>query len=53
MPVYSNNEDLIMYNTDEEYAYGKSSTTEMIRETILEANSQQKDKNKKIKDNFN
>ncbi|UZO10510.1 uncharacterized protein OCT59_002091 [Rhizophagus irregularis] len=48
MPVYGDNEDSIMYNTDEEYAHGESSTTGMIREAILEADSQQKDKNKKI-----
>ncbi|PKK55552.1 hypothetical protein RhiirC2_802093, partial [Rhizophagus irregularis] len=38
--IYSNNEDLIMYNTDEEYAHGKSSTTGMIHETILETKRQ-------------
>ncbi|CAB4440170.1 unnamed protein product [Rhizophagus irregularis] len=48
MPVYSDNEDSMMYNTDEEYAHGESSTTGMIRGAILEADSQQKDKNKKI-----
>ncbi|GBC23371.2 hypothetical protein GLOIN_2v1773969 [Rhizophagus irregularis DAOM 181602=DAOM 197198] len=48
MPVYDDNEDSIMYNTDEEYAHGESSTTGMIRRAILEADSQQKDKNKKI-----
>ncbi|CAG8775504.1 3796_t:CDS:2 [Rhizophagus irregularis] len=52
MPVYDDNEDSIMYNTDEEYAHGESSTTGMIRRAILEADSQQKDKNKKIEDNF-
>ncbi|PKK65879.1 hypothetical protein RhiirC2_715250 [Rhizophagus irregularis] len=48
MPVYGDNEDSIMYNTDEEYAHSESSTTGMIHGAILEADSQQKDKNKKI-----
>ncbi|PKB92093.1 hypothetical protein RhiirA5_446070 [Rhizophagus irregularis] len=52
MPVYGDNEDSIMYNTDEEYAHGESSTTGIIHKAILEADSQQKDKNKKIEDNF-
>ncbi|CAB4390839.1 unnamed protein product [Rhizophagus irregularis] len=52
MPVYGDNEDSIMYNTDEEYAHSESSTTGMIHGAILEADSQQKDKNKKIEDNF-
>ena len=48
MPVYCNNEDSIMYNTNEEYVHGESSTSGMICGAILEADSQQKDKNKKI-----